>query len=102
MVQSQRVTDFAAPLATDFQPEPWQILQTVDEEVTEEILKKIIGWWSDCTMRKGAGQVNSPIHPIIRSFRCFVWRVFLSLPGLSNLTTLCIPTQGQVREFHKR
>ena len=40
MVQSQRVTDLAAPPLTDFQPEPWQILQTVDEEVTEGILKK--------------------------------------------------------------
>src|SRR3954471_206858 len=41
IVQSQRVTDFAAPFATDFQPEPWQILQTVDVEVTEGILKNI-------------------------------------------------------------
>ena len=41
MVQSQRVTDLAAPPFTDFQPEPWQILQTVDEEVTEEILENI-------------------------------------------------------------
>ena len=40
MVQSQRVTDLAAPPLTDFQPEPWQILQTVDEEVTEEVLKR--------------------------------------------------------------
>ena len=44
MVQSQRVTDLAAPPRPsfkDFQPEPWQILQTVDEEVTEGILKNI-------------------------------------------------------------
>ena len=41
MVQSQRVTDLAAPALADFQPEPWQILQTVDEEVTEGILKNI-------------------------------------------------------------
>ena len=41
MLQSQRVTDLAAPPLTDFQPEPWQILQTVDEEVTEGILKNI-------------------------------------------------------------
>jgi hypothetical protein len=40
MVQSQRVTDLAAPPLTDFQPEPWQIEQTVDEEVNEGILKK--------------------------------------------------------------
>ena len=40
MVQSQRVTALAAPPLTDFQPEPWQIGQTVDEEVTEGILKK--------------------------------------------------------------
>jgi hypothetical protein len=40
MLQSQRVTDLAAAPLTDFQPEPWQILQTVDEEVTERILKK--------------------------------------------------------------
>jgi len=40
MLQSQRVTDLAAPPFTDFQPEPWQIGQTVDEEVTEGILKK--------------------------------------------------------------
>ena len=40
MVQSQRVTDLAAPPFTGFQPEPWQMGQTVDEEVTEEILKK--------------------------------------------------------------
>jgi hypothetical protein len=40
MVQSQRVTDLAAPPLTDFQPEPWQIEQTVDEEVTREIPEK--------------------------------------------------------------
>src|SRR3954464_6259203 len=39
MGRTQRVTDFAAPFATDFQPEPWQMLQTVDEEVTRGILK---------------------------------------------------------------
>jgi hypothetical protein len=40
MEQSQRVTDLAALPLTDFQPEPWQMGQTVDEEVTEGILKK--------------------------------------------------------------
>src|SRR3954464_13512863 len=55
MGRTQRVTDFAAPFATDFQPEPWQILQTVDEEVTEGILKKI-GWSCDSTMGGGRRQ----------------------------------------------
>jgi hypothetical protein len=33
------VTDLAATPVICFQPEPWQIEQTVDEEVTEGILK---------------------------------------------------------------
>jgi hypothetical protein len=41
MVQSQRVTDLAAPPLTDFQPEPWQMGQTVDEVLTRGILKKL-------------------------------------------------------------
>ena len=73
MVQSQRVTDFAAPFATGFQPEPWQIEQTVDEEVTEGILKssrlEVRLYYAGSEAARGwAGQAFTPaIESVIKA-----------------------------------